>query len=204
MPQSTRSPQRHEPPTDNLVGALLPEELVLHLGGSEGVLTRAQANALGVSDNLLADLSRQSARITGPLLRVGRVAYVDRALHDDQTTEARHALRARAISTTLPEALAVSHYSAACLLGLPFIGRPPHHVHFSRRGPGQHRRTRHYTVHTAYPQVRSHRLAGVRLVDPAQVVLGVADLCGLVQAVATTDAEAKAVSQAQRTASRRP
>lgn len=122
------------------------------------------------------------------LVHVGRGAYVDAAKLATQTPEGQHALRARAIAATLPDTVALSHHSAACLLDLPFVGTPPVRVHAARRAGGEHRRTTHYTIHTAYPRARSHKVKGVWLVEPAVVVLGVAALHGLTQAVVTGDA----------------
>ena len=162
-------------------GAL--EELAAHLEGSQGVLTRAAAKGLGVTPAQLRVLTRQHR-----LVHVGRGAYVDAAKLATQTPEGQHALRARAIAATLPDTVALSHHSAACLLDLPLVGTPPVRVHAARRAGGEHRRTTHYTIHTAYPRARSHKVEGVWLIEPAVVVLGVAALHGLTQAVVTGDA----------------
>lgn len=121
-------------------------------------------------------------------MRVGSTAFVDGARYRAATPEGRHALCARAVAATLPDWVALSHHSAACVLGLPFLGTPPHRVHLTRRVSGEHRRTQHYTVHTAYPRARSHRLPGVWVIEPAFVLLGVAALHGLEQTVVTGDA----------------
>lgn len=119
---------------------------------------------------------------------VGRGAHVERSGLLAATPEGAHALRARAISLTWPTGVALSHYSAACVLGLPIIGDVPTRVHGVRTGAGEHRRARHYTVHTAYQRFQTHRRAGVRLVEPAFAVLGVCEKLGLRAGVVAADA----------------
>lgn len=146
------------------------------------MVTTAQANQLGVSPRQLRRLvaSRQ-------LTRVGAGVYLDSARLRTQFEEQAHAARARALASTRHD-LALSHQSAAAVLGLPWVGALPTRVHFTRIGAGQHRRSRHATVHPAYPDARFVRVQGVRTVEVALVMLGVAERHAMEEVIVVGDA----------------
>ena len=115
-----------------------PRRLASHLELTSGVVTTAQANQLGVSPRQLRRLvaSRQ-------LTRVGAGVYLDSARLRTQFEEQAHAARAKALASTRHD-LALSHHSAAAVLGLPWVGALPTRVHLTRRpGPAPAQQTRH-------------------------------------------------------------
>ncbi len=158
-------------------------DLHRHLEATGGVITSSQAEGLGVTRTALMALARG-----GCLDHVGRGAYVERERLTAASPETAHALRARAIASTWPAGVALSHHSAACVLGLPIIGDVPRQVHGVRTGAGEHRRTNHYTVHAAYRRFQTHQVGSLRVVEPAVAVLGVCEQLGLRAGVVTADA----------------
>ncbi len=155
-----------------------------HLDATQGVLTRREAHRLGVQDGTLRRLVHERR-----LARVAQGAYVERARLDAAPSpEARHALVARAVSTVLPTDTAMSHYSAACVLGLPVLGSPPPRVRAVRLHGGEHRKASGYTIHAGYPGARTVTRNGLRVIEPAFVVFGLAVVMGLQAAVVAADA----------------
>lgn len=161
----------------------MPADLHRQMEATGGVITTSQAEGLGVTRTALMALARGQC-----LDHVGRGAYVERGRLNAASPEGAHALRARAIASTWPTGVALSHYSAACVLGLPIIGDVPRQVHGVRTGAGEHRRTKHYTVHTAYRRFQTHQVGPLRVVEPAVAVLGVCEQLGLRAGVVTADA----------------
>lgn len=129
---------------------------------------------------------------TKVLVRAGRGAFVSATALAEATPEEQHALRARAVAATLPASTALSHHSAACVLGLPFVGELPGRIHAVRTGHGQYRRSAHYTIHRAYPRASTIRCRGLVVVHPVFVLLGLAALHGLQQVVVAGDAALRA------------
>lgn len=162
--------------------------LITYLLATGGVLTSTAARTLGLTFTDLRDLTRSN-----DLTHVARGAYVQTSRLVGATPEGAHGLRARAVASMLGDGVALSHHSAACVMGLPFIGAPPERVHVVRRGPGCNRVSAHYTVHRAYRAAqttdrRVWRHRGVWLVSPAHAVFGLAAIQGLRHAVAAADA----------------
>lgn len=155
----------------------------------QGILTAATAGFEGLSGD---DLTR--AVQAGVLVRVCRGGYLDREMSQAMSPEQAHSLRARAVLAAFPADVALSHHSAACAHGLPWIGRPPAHVHLVRRASGGHRRTRDYTVHVSYPGQQVHQLAAAPALSPAWLLPAVAHLEGVEQTVVLADAALHAKS----------
>lgn len=159
-----------------------PRGVASHLGLTGGVLTTAQATGLGVSPGQLRRLVA-----SGQLSRVGTGVYVESSRLRTQFPQQAHAARAKALVSTRPD-LALSHHSAAAVLNLPWVGALPEEVHLTRIGSGQHRRTRHATVHPAYPKAQFVQVEGVRAVEVALVLLGVAERHAVEEVVVVGDA----------------
>lgn len=153
-----------------------------HLAACHDVITAAQARALGLSGVGLRHLLFQRV-----LRRVARGAFVAEAAWQSSSADERHVLTTRAIVQTWPDGVSVSHTSAARLWDIPLTVPADGRVHGARRRTGQHRRTDHYTIHTGYPRARHHRLRGLVVLEPAYVILGVAELHGLDEAVVAGD-----------------
>lgn len=180
MPTPASTPHAH-PERGPLPSPRL-QQLREALARGHGTLTSADLNQLGFGPETVRQLVR--ARL---LLRVGRGAFVDAALHRAADQNGRHVLRATAIARTWPPEVLVSHSSGALMHGLPLVARPEQ-VHGCRRASGQHRRTDRYTIHTAYPGASSATIHGVDVLEPRFVVLGVAELLGRDAAVMVGDA----------------
>lgn len=153
-----------------------------HLAGNGGIITTRQARELGIDADLLRVCLRRRV-----LLRVGHGVYVDRGLFDAAARDARTVLRIRAIATTWPTSVALAHVSAALVLGLPLLGQHGTHVHGIRPGLS-FRKTRYFTLHGGCAAARTIVHDGLRVLEPAYVILGIASDVGLVDAVAAGDA----------------
>lgn len=147
------------------------------------VITAAAATELGVSPR---DLRALVAK--GELFRLCRGAYVDGAAFRAASSEEQHCFRARGVLALLPSGFALSHHSAAAAWSLPWLGAIPRRVHLVREGPGQHRRSTTHTIHRSLPSVRLQDRDGLRVIEPAYAILGIAAENGLRQTVAVLDA----------------
>src|SRR5690606_3542208 len=89
----------------------------------------------------------------------------------------------RAIATTWPTSVALAHVSAALVLGLPLLGQHGTHVHGIRPGLS-FRQIRYFTLRGGCAAARTIVHDGLRVLEPAYVILGIASLVGLVVPVA--------------------
>lgn len=153
------------------------------LDSRRGVITAAAAAEFGVCSGDLRALASK-----GELFRLCRGAYVDGVAFRAATSEGQHCFRARGVMGLLPSGVALSHHSAAAAWSLPWLGAFPHRVHLVRQGSGQHRRSGTHTIHRSLPGARLHDRDGLRVVEPAYAILGVAAEHGLRQTVAALDA----------------
>lgn len=158
-------------------------EIATLLERHHGVLTHRTALARGIGQPRLSTLVTE-----GRLIRAGRGAFVGGELFRAATPEERHTLRARAIAASLPGQVALSHRSAACAVGLPWIGEPPARVHLVRHQGGEYRRAAQYTLHRSFRRQEIVALRGMQLLKPAWALLGVAEQDGFEQTVACADA----------------
>lgn len=147
------------------------------------VITAAAATELGVLPRELRSLVA-----IGELFQLCRGAYVDGPVFRAASSEGQHCLRARGVLAMLPSGMALSHHSAAVAWSLPWLGTVPRRVHLVREGPGQHRRSATHTIHRTLPSVRIQERDGLKVVEPAYAILGVAGEHGLRHTVAALDA----------------
>lgn len=153
------------------------------LDAHNGILTAASALSYGVNGTMLA---RQVKR--GQLIRVGQGAYVDRHWYQAEDESGRHLLRVRAIAATVPESVALSHYSAAVAWELPILGEIPSLAHFSRLSPGPNRSCGSHRIHRQYPTATAVEIGDLTVIDPAHTALGIAAKLGFNAAVVAADA----------------
>lgn len=143
---------------------------------------RRDAVARGWSDDELAALTR-----AGSLTRLRRGAYVDGRL--PETAVARHRLLVHATLAALRRPAAVSHQSAAVLLGLPLWGVPLREVHITRPSPAASESSRTLRCHVgALDAEDCAEVDGVQVTSPARTVLDLARTVGFASAVVTADA----------------
>lgn len=147
------------------------------------VATAAEAARVGVAAQQLSQ-----AVAHGDLVRLARGAYADAAVFRSGSDRRQHCLLARCVLATLPGGLALSHHSAAALWDLPWLGRFPSRVHVARERPGQHRHSATHTIHRDGVGEGMQQIEGLRVVDPAYALLGIAAHHGFKQAVVAMDA----------------
>jgi hypothetical protein len=147
-----------------------------------GTLTTTDLKALALNTESTRRLLR-----SGALVSAGRAAFIDGERERAADANGRHVLRAIAIARTWPRDVLVSHTSAALMHELPLTKRPER-VHGCRRLTGQHRRREHFTIHTGYPDATHTTMYGVDVIEPRFVIMGVAQLHGLDEAVVVGDA----------------
>lgn len=147
-----------------------------------GTVTAKELKSEGLTPGVVRGLISE-----GVLQRVGHGAYVDAEIYAKANPERRYVLRVTAIARTWPPGVLVSHTSAAMMRGLPLTVRPGV-VHGCRRAAGQHRKHELYTIHTGYSDAGFSVINGVRVIESAFVVMGVAELHGRDQAVIVGDA----------------
>jgi hypothetical protein len=106
------------------------------LAANQGnVVTRKQALDSGVSDDEISRLIRDNEWIA-----VRRGAYVPRMEWEELSPEGQHRVKAHAVALRLREPFALSHASAAVLLGLPMWNMNLGTVHVTRSAGGSTRR----------------------------------------------------------------
>lgn len=156
---------------------------VLHrlLQARGGIVTTAVAERFGVSST---DLRRWCA--AGLVVRVARGGYVDGALFRSSDDAGRHCLVARTVVALVGSGVALSHYSAGAVLGLPNLAPYPSRVQLTRTGGGPHRTASAYTVHERYPEM-SVSTTLPRVVGVPHVLLGIAATHGLEAVVVAGD-----------------
>lgn len=128
-------------------------------------------------------------RRSGALRPVRRGAYLSAPDLSPDTAEARHALLVRATLPHLAPGWALSHVSAAVLLGLPAWGLATDRVHITRHGTGGGRLTR--GVHRHVAPLRDDELItvdGMRCTDAGRTVNDLARTVPFEQAVVVADA----------------
>lgn len=170
-----------DPPTD-LSPRAWPPGVSRHLELTDGTLTAARAGELGVNPHQLRSLT-----LDGRLTRVGRGVYIESSRLRTRYPEEAHLVRARALARARPD-LALSHHSGAIVQGLPWLDDVPDRVHFTRTGPGQHRRGQHVTIHTAYSEAGVRDAEGARTLDIPHLMLGVAEQHSIEQVLVVGDA----------------
>lgn len=110
------------------------------LAARTGVLTRAQAQAHGFSDDVVA-----AAIKAGLLTRVMRGCYA--SLAGAGSAQERHRLRARALATRLGGELVASHDTALTAFGLPTYEADLGTVHLARTGATRTRYGTGWVIH---------------------------------------------------------
>jgi very-short-patch-repair endonuclease len=148
-----------------------------------GAFTAHDAYDCGYHRQSLSQLVRH-----GRVLRVGPMAYVDRARYEAAAPERRHEMATRAVVRTFDGRVLASHYSALTLMSLPVFGVPLDQIHVARVTGSLTRRRPGLSIHTAYgPQ--AGRLIGLTpSVAPALAILGAAMTCGIETGVIAADA----------------
>jgi very-short-patch-repair endonuclease len=150
--------------------------------GKYGVMTLADADAQGVGRFEVARLVRQ-----GRLVRLVDGTFTDAERWHACTPEGRHALRAVSVVRVLRTAVAISHISAAAVLGLPLLRPPGERVHVSRLTEGAGRTRSVYTMHTSYGDCSVVAARRPSVVVPALAALGVAEVHGFTAGVVALD-----------------
>jgi len=154
------------------------------LQAQHGILTRADALALGYDDPRISAFIR-----TGQWRVVRRGAYVPATTWDASSERERHLLKVRAVSLKLGDRVAISHQSAVAVYGLPLDGLDLRQVHITRTDACRARVVGAVHHHVARGSAQLVRLVdGMRVLDPATVVLEVAGAIGLFPAVSVLDA----------------
>jgi len=142
-------------------------------GRLANIVTTAELLAAGFS----AGQVRASVR-TGSLIRLGRGVYAPAELARPlfQTARGRLMLRAAAALTPLGSGAAASHHTAATILGLDLLGRPPAVIALTRAsGSGSRRSGAGTSVHIAQlPPEHIDRSLGLPLTSAARTVADLA------------------------------
>lgn len=153
-----------------------------------GIITTAEADALGVSVTNLRGLARR-----GVVRRLVRGAYADQSLLEGLEVGDRHLLLVRAIQRTRPGALAASHQSAALVHGLPVLATDLDRAHVvHRRDTRETWRHDTHTVHRSPGDSVVMEKAGLHVVIPALAVLGTAVVAGPHSGIMAADAALRA------------
>ncbi|NLG23242.1 MAG: type IV toxin-antitoxin system AbiEi family antitoxin domain-containing protein [Actinomycetales bacterium] len=164
-------------------------------GNGKGIITTADAAALGVSPAVLRSMLR-----AGLLVRIARGVYVsaaqfnppeDSPLRSDRFKLAkhRHLLRLDALLRQYGKKVAASHQSALVVWDLPFNMRALERLHVARTTPGGTlRRFDDFTIHTCSLDDVITLHEERRVVVPSLAVIGQALTVGLLPAVDAADA----------------
>lgn len=121
-------------------------------------------------------------------MRLHRGLYLPREVWDAAPEQERYRWRAAAQVTSLKAEVAVSHGSAAVLLGLPLWGQQPTRLHLSLTGPGRGWRREGYTVHRSYGEGSVVPDSAPPVVLPVLAALGLAETDGFLAGVTALDA----------------
>jgi hypothetical protein len=135
--------------------------------GQLGAFTYAQARAAGYTE---AEVRARVA--SGRWLRLRRGAYASAATWDAADERARHGILAVSAALTVGADTAVSHTSAAVLLGAPTLGWPDQ-VHVTR-GSGGHQLSGTRVHRAPLPAEDVLARAGIRVTTPARTLIDVA------------------------------
>ena len=153
------------------------------LDAHNGTLTAADALRYGIDGTWLARAVKQR-----DLIRVGHGAYVSRHMYDGGAPADQHLLRVRALAATVPDSVALSHYSAAVAWELPIVGEIPTLAHFARTTEGPNRSCGSHRIHRRYPTATAVEIGDLQVIDAGHAVLGVAATLGMKAAVIAADA----------------
>lgn len=161
---------------------LVMDDDFLALTNAHGFLLARDARAVGAYDRLryLVD--------AGAYVRVQRGAFVERRSWDHLTADARYLLRIRAFVMLSEAPVVLSHWSAAAVLGLPVAGAWPKEVHCLRPSGAGGRDRPGVRTHAGLERVRTIRVDGLDITDPAETVLSLAASAPFPTAVAFADA----------------
>ena len=136
----------------------------------------------------LTRFERRELARQGRLVRLHRGLYLPREVWDAAPEQERYRWRAAAQVTSLKAEVAVSHGSAAVLLGLPLWGQQPTRLHLSLTGPGRGWRREGYTVHRSYGEGSVVPDSAPPVVLPVLAALGLAETDGFLAGVTALDA----------------
>ncbi len=154
------------------------------MAGHDSVFTRAHARATGYSDAHIRRLLRGGEWV--PLRRGVYVAAstLAAAAGDD---EREHALAAASALLALDHDAVAASTSAARILGLPLLGRPPSNVVLASERPGGHRDDYVLRRTTLPPQHRGW-CHGVPITSAARTVIDLSRERGFIHGVVAADA----------------
>jgi hypothetical protein len=159
-------------------------EVIARMGAQQGLITRQQAMAAGMSIEQVDRLVRR-----GSWVAVRRGVYADAELEVTATTWRERQLRLdRAVSLSLSLPHVMSHDSSALELGMPILRPPKPRTHVTRPGlVGSHRR-RQVTEHLApYRTDQVVAVGGRQVLDLARTAVDIAREHPLEYGVAACD-----------------
>ncbi|MFI7000974.1 type IV toxin-antitoxin system AbiEi family antitoxin domain-containing protein [Nocardia sp. NPDC050175] len=152
--------------------------------GMGSLIFRKDVRREGVSDGEL-----RAGRRRGELARVHRGVYVERAELEGLDVGARHVLAVRAAVSGLGGDVAVSHQSAAIVLGLPVWNMELGRVHVTACQRGRARKANHLHVHSSpFDETELTIVDGMRVLSPARTVADLARALPFEEAVVVGDA----------------
>lgn len=164
------------------------DELDRWLANRHGVITTAEARALGIGHRRLRTLVRSGPSRRPRLVRLSRGAYAAADLYAAANASERHRLRVVAALRSEPGLYMASHTSAAVAWGLPTLNRCLEVVHLARVGGGATVRRAGYTVHGCYSDEQPATRGDVPTVSCALAVVGTAVLHGFEAGLLAADA----------------
>ena len=157
--------------------------LAAHSSRQSGLVTRAQAKAVGYTERELRTLTKPH----GAWHVVRRGVYVARPLWSASDDRQRHGLEIRAALLNGRDPAIVSHASGAVLLGLAPL-RVPHLVHLTRPGVNGGRTEHGVSYHPArVPQLERTTVDGIHVTVPARTALDVAREDGYLPGLVVAD-----------------
>jgi hypothetical protein len=148
-----------------------------------GLITRAEALAQGYDDKAIKRLLRSKS-----LARVRNGAYLPYPIWAESDLFARHRYRAIAVSLKLGSRVALSHVTAAALLGMDLWNAPLDDVHVTRLdgATGRHERGLVHHEGRLLPE-DCVNVDGLLLTAPARTVLDTAALVGQERGLVVAD-----------------
>lgn len=159
-------------------------EQLRHLAEARGYITRPELLAGGLTDRDILALRRHKL-----LERIGAGLYAPRSTYLPLTPEEKLALRSKAVFHRHRGHVALTHQSAAVLLGLPTWGLPLDEVHVTRldEGRGRHEAgVQHHVGKIGDDEV--HEIDGVLVASPDRCVWELACTSSVESALVTVDA----------------
>jgi len=149
----------------------------------EGAFLRREA-----VDHAVDDAALRRATRAGRLVRVRHGAYVEAAQWAEADDLERHVLRSRAAMRVLGDRVALSHHSAAAILGMDLWDVPLDQVHVTRLDGGAGRAegdVRHHEGLVVDGDLRT--VQGLRVTTPVRAALESASMSGLERGLVTVD-----------------